>query len=105
MCTVAATISYERAPTLDVCDRWSPAIVFAEPRIWQYLQPSKKHLDVFRFVHPDEFAELREIGYSLGFDYVESGPLVRSSYHSEKHVIAGWGRNKWKQEKALKISE
>jgi lipoic acid synthetase len=65
----------------------------------QYLQPTKKHLPVQRFVHPDEFAELREIGYELGFDYVESGPLVRSSYHSEKHVIAGWGRNKWQEEK------
>jgi lipoic acid synthetase len=68
--------------------------------IGQYLQPSKKHLDVQRFIHPDEFAAYREIGYSLGFDYVESGPLVRSSYHSDKHVIAGYGRNKWMQEKA-----
>ncbi|MFX6218528.1 lipoyl synthase, partial [Acinetobacter baumannii] len=42
----------------------------------QYLQPTKKHLPVQRFVHPDEFAELREIGYEIGFDYVESGPLV-----------------------------
>lgn len=67
----------------------------------QYLQPSKKHLPVQRFVHPDEFAELRHIGYELGFDYVESGPLVRSSYHSEKHVIAGWGRKKWLEEKEL----
>lgn len=67
--------------------------------IGQYLQPSKKHLQVQRFVHPDEFAEYREIGYNLGLDYVESGPLVRSSYHSEKHVIAGWGRNKWLEEK------
>jgi lipoic acid synthetase len=67
----------------------------------QYLQPTVKHLPVQRFVHPDEFAELREIGYSLGFDYVESGPLVRSSYHSEKHVIKGWGKNKWQEEKAL----
>jgi lipoyl synthase len=66
----------------------------------QYLQPTRKHLPVQRFVHPDEFAELREIGYELGFDYVESGPLVRSSYHSEKHVIAGYGRNKWQAEKA-----
>ncbi len=65
----------------------------------QYLQPSAKHLPVQRFVHPDEFAELREIGYGLGFDYVESGPLVRSSYHSEKHVIPGYGRNKWMSEK------
>jgi lipoic acid synthetase len=67
--------------------------------IGQYLQPSQKHLRVERFIHPDEFAELREVGYNLGFDYVESGPLVRSSYHSDKHVIAGWGRNKWLQEK------
>jgi lipoic acid synthetase len=68
----------------------------------QYLQPTKKHLPVQRFVHPDEFAELRQIGYELGFDYVESGPLVRSSYHSEKHVIAGWGRSKWMEEQANK---
>ncbi|MEI2749945.1 MAG: lipoyl synthase [Ferruginibacter sp.] len=67
--------------------------------IGQYLQPSKKHLAVDRFIHPDEFAEYREIGYQLGFDYVESGPLVRSSYHSEKHVIEGWGRNQWIKEK------
>jgi lipoic acid synthetase len=68
--------------------------------IGQYLQPSKKHLQVQRFIHPDEFKELREIGYEMGFDYVESGPLVRSSYHSDKHVIAGWGRNKWLEEKS-----
>ena len=63
--------------------------------IGQYLQPSKKHLPVHRFVHPDEFAEFRQIGYELGFDYVESGPLVRSSYHSEKHVFEGRGRKEW----------
>lgn len=63
--------------------------------IGQYLQPTKKHLMVHRFVHPDEFAEYREIGYTLGLDYVESGPLVRSSYHSEKHVFAGLGRKEW----------
>ena len=67
--------------------------------IGQYLQPTKKHLLVHRFVHPDEFAEYRKIGYELGLDYVESGPLVRSSYHSERHVIAGYGRNKWEGEK------
>jgi len=63
----------------------------------QYLQPTAKHLPVQRFVHPDEFAELRETGYRIGFDYVESGPLVRSSYHSEKHVIPGYGRSLWQQ--------
>jgi lipoyl synthase len=68
--------------------------------IGQYLQPTQKHLPVQRFVHPDEFAEYREAGYAMGFDYVESGPLVRSSYHSDKHVIPGFGINKWKQEKA-----
>ncbi len=67
--------------------------------IGQYLQPTKKHLPVERFIHPDEFAEYREIGYQLGLDYVESGPLVRSSYHSEKHVIKNWGRDKWLEEK------
>ena len=70
----------------------------------QYLQPTKKHLPVQRFVHPDEFAELREIGYELGFDYVESGPLVRSSYHSERHVFEGYGRRKWMDEKEQLIS-
>ncbi len=63
--------------------------------IGQYLQPTKKHLSVHRFVHPDEFTEYREIGYSLGLDYVESGPLVRSSYHSERHVLAGLGKKEW----------
>ena len=52
--------------------------------IGQYLQPSKKHLPVQRFVHPLEFAEFKVYGIVLGFDAVESGPLVRSSYHAEK---------------------
>jgi lipoic acid synthetase len=65
----------------------------------QYLQPTKKHLPVFRFVHPDEFNEYREIGYELGYDYVESGPLVRSSYHSEKHIFPGYGKLQWEKEK------
>lgn len=69
--------------------------------IGQYLQPTKKHLPVERFVHPDEFAEYKEIGYQMGLDYVESGPLVRSSYHSEKHVIKGYGREQWIREKEL----
>lgn len=60
----------------------------------QYLQPTPKHLPVVRFVHPDEFAELREIGYNMGLDYVESGPLVRSSYHAEKHIHSGRTLNK-----------
>lgn len=63
--------------------------------IGQYLQPTKKHLPVARFVHPDEFKELTRIGYELGFDYVECGPLVRSSYHSERHVFPGIGKTEW----------
>jgi len=69
--------------------------------IGQYLQPTHKHLPVQRFVHPDEFAEYRDIGYTIGLDYVESGPLVRSSYHSERHVFAGLGRKEWEMNKAI----
>jgi len=53
----------------------------------QYLQPTPKHLPVAEFIHPDTFKELEQIGLEKGFMYVESGPLVRSSYHAEKHVI------------------
>jgi lipoyl synthase len=49
----------------------------------QYLQPTKEHLQVDRFVHPDEFKMLKDTGLGMGFRYVESGPLVRSSYHAE----------------------
>jgi lipoic acid synthetase len=52
----------------------------------QYLQPTKMHLGVDRFVHPDEFKRYEEYGLKRGFMFVESGPLVRSSYHAEKHV-------------------
>ncbi|WP_185858098.1 lipoyl synthase [Blattabacterium cuenoti] len=52
----------------------------------QYLQPSIKHYPVYFFVSPDQFKELKNIGLKMGFKYVESGPLVRSSYHAEKHV-------------------
>jgi lipoyl synthase len=52
----------------------------------QYLRPSKEQLPVERYVHPDEFAALREEALALGFRHVESGPLVRSSYHAWKHV-------------------
>lgn len=54
--------------------------------IGQYLQPTKMHLEVVEFVHPDKFAEYKEVGMSKGFDIVESSPLVRSSYHAEKHL-------------------
>ena len=54
--------------------------------IGQYLQPTTKHLPVVEYVHPDKFAEFKKIGLELGFRVVESGPLVRSSYHAEKHM-------------------
>jgi len=53
----------------------------------QYLQPTPKHLPVVEFITPEVFEELKEIGLEMGFRYVESGPLVRSSYHAEKHLV------------------
>lgn len=55
--------------------------------IGQYLQPTKKHLPVKRFITPDEFNEFGDFARSLGFRHVESSPLVRSSYHAEKHIL------------------
>ncbi|TFG90795.1 MAG: lipoyl synthase, partial [Candidatus Atribacteria bacterium] len=52
----------------------------------QYLQPTKMHLEVAEFIHPDTFAQYKEEGLKRGLRYVESGPLVRSSYHAERHV-------------------
>ena len=54
--------------------------------IGQYLQPTKQHLPVARFYHPDEFAAFKAEGLALGFSHVESGPLVRSSYHADRQV-------------------
>ncbi len=54
--------------------------------IGQYLQPTKMHIDVHEFIHPDLFAEYKEVGLAKGLDFVESGPLVRSSYHAERHL-------------------
>ena len=55
--------------------------------IGQYLQHTAKHLPVVRFVHPDEFKAFKDYALQKGFKHVESGPLVRSSYHAEKHVL------------------
>lgn len=57
--------------------------------IGQYLQPSREHLAIERFVHPDEFARLREQGEQMGFANVASGPLVRSSYHADQQAKSG----------------
>ncbi|MDX1684497.1 MAG: lipoyl synthase [Saprospiraceae bacterium] len=54
--------------------------------IGQYLQPTRLHLEVADYVHPDTFAMYKEEGLKRGFDFVESGPLVRSSYHAERHL-------------------
>ncbi|MCW3785009.1 lipoyl synthase [Plebeiibacterium sediminum] len=56
--------------------------------IGQYLQPSKEHLPVYEYVTPEQFAKYEKIGLEMGFKYVESGPMVRSSYHAEKHINA-----------------
>jgi len=54
--------------------------------IGQYLQPTKMHLPVVEFIHPDVFAHYKTVGEAKGIEHVESGPLVRSSYHAERHV-------------------
>lgn len=56
--------------------------------IGQYLRPSPEHAEVVEYIRPEMFDKYREIGQSLGFAHVESGPLVRSSYHAERHVLA-----------------
>jgi len=53
----------------------------------QYLQPTRSHHPVIDWIHPDQFARYKQIGLDMGFRYVESGPLVRSSYHAEKHLF------------------
>ena len=54
--------------------------------IGQYLQPTKEHYPLQDYIHPDVFAEYAEIGKEKGFRHIESSPLVRSSYHAEKHI-------------------
>ncbi len=53
----------------------------------QYLQPTPKHLPVYEYINPEQFDKYKQIGQELGFKYVESGPLVRSSYHAEQHLF------------------
>ena len=60
--------------------------------IGQYLRPTPQHLDIVRYYHPDEFAELKVEGLALGFKHVESGPLVRSSYHAHEHAAIASGQ-------------
>jgi lipoic acid synthetase len=56
--------------------------VFGAPALGQYLQPTREHLPIVRYVHPDEFAQYKVRGEAMGFKHVEAGPLVRSSYHA-----------------------
>mgnify|MGYP000480574489 CR=1 FL=1 len=53
----------------------------------QYLQPTPKHLPVEDFVTPEKFQEYKEVGLKMGYRFVESAPLVRSSYHAERHIF------------------
>jgi lipoic acid synthetase len=55
--------------------------------IGQYLRPTEQHLPIVRYWHPDEFKALEEAAYAVGFDHVAAGPLVRSSYHADQHLV------------------
>jgi len=70
--------------------------------IGQYLQPSKKHIPVEKYYHPDEFLELKEIAMEKGFSHCESGPLVRSSYHADDQVNAAAKQKHLLNEEAVK---
>jgi hypothetical protein len=54
--------------------------------VGQYLRPTEQHLPIVRYWHPDEFKQLEQAAYALGFEHVAAGPLVRSSYHADQHV-------------------
>ncbi len=56
--------------------------------IGQYLQPTLRHHPVREYIHPEVFREYKKIGLEMGFRFVESSPLVRSSYHAERHINA-----------------
>lgn len=73
--------------------------------IGQYLQPTKKHLMVERYYHPDEFAELKEIAMAKGFSHCESGPLVRSSYHADEQVSQASAQRRIKYMKGIEDQE
>lgn len=70
--------------------------------IGQYLQPSRKHIPVQKYYHPDEFLELKEIAMEKGFSHCESGPLVRSSYHADDQVSAAAKQKHLQSEKEMK---
>jgi lipoic acid synthetase len=55
--------------------------------VGQYLRPTERHLPIVRYWHPDEFQALETAAYELGFHHVAAGPLVRSSYHADQHIV------------------
>ncbi|BAC13240.1 lipoyl synthase [Oceanobacillus iheyensis] len=71
----------------------------------QYLQPTKKHLEVVRYYHPDEFEELKNIALEKGFSHCESGPLVRSSYHADEQVSNAAAQRRIKYMKGVEKQE
>jgi lipoic acid synthetase len=81
MLGLGETMEEVRAVMQDLCDHNVDMLT-----VGQYLQPSKSHLPVDRFVHPDEFDELARIGSDMGFSHVASGPMVRSSYHADRQA-------------------
>ena len=64
--------------------------------IGQYLQPTSMHLELHEYITPEQFKLYEQVGLDMGFDMVESGPLVRSSYHAEKHVFPSNSQQKVK---------
>ncbi|RLL42040.1 lipoyl synthase [Oceanobacillus piezotolerans] len=73
--------------------------------IGQYLQPTKAHLNVVRYYHPDEFQELKEIALQKGFTHCEAGPLVRSSYHADEQVTQAAAQKRIKYMKGIEEQE
>jgi lipoic acid synthetase len=74
---------HEVLELMDDVRAWSDCDILT---IGQYLQPTRNHLPIDRWVHPDEFARLRDAALAKGFEVCESGPLVRSSYHAEEQA-------------------
>ena len=94
MVGLGETMDEVKAVMRDQCS-WGVDIL----TVGQYLQPSKQHLPIERYYTPDEFAELKEYGLQIGFRWVESGPLVRSSYHAAEQVraLSDIHRKLWKE--------
>jgi len=88
LASLPATRTWERADQT-LLDLYASEVGVAILTLGQYLRPSPHHLPVEKYYHPDEFAELAGVGRELGFSHVESGPLVRSSYHAKRQAEAG----------------